>query len=143
MSSKTRIVVLHMKEIVYTILFAVFIIGLFLLLFFMFFPKTRETGGSIAAYHPGVYTSAFTVGNTDLTVEVTVTESEISSVRFSDLDDTVTAMYPLIQPAMEEIADQVTARQTLEGIELSADTPYTSQIIITAIDDALKKATVN
>ena len=61
-------------------------------------------------------------------------------IRFSNLDETVAAMYPLIQPAIEEIAEQVYEKQSLENIEYSQDNPYTSQIIINAINDALKKA---
>lgn len=38
MSSKTKIVVLHMKEIIYTVIFAVLAIVLILLLIFMFRP---------------------------------------------------------------------------------------------------------
>ncbi len=40
MSSKTKIVVLHMKEIIYTVIFAVLAIVLILLLIFMFRPDT-------------------------------------------------------------------------------------------------------
>ena len=76
----------------------------------------------------------------ELEVEVTVDENHINSIRFSNLDDTVTTMYPLIQPTMEEIADQICQTQSLENISYSSDNPYTSQIIINAIDDALKKA---
>ena len=69
-----------------------------------------------------------------------VAENHINSIRFSNLDDTVTTMYPLIQPTMEEIADLICQTQSLENISYSSDNPYTSQIIINAIDDALKKA---
>ena len=41
MSSKTKIVVLHMKEIIYTVIFAVLAIVLILLLIFMFRPEHR------------------------------------------------------------------------------------------------------
>lgn len=51
-------------------------------------------------------------------------------------------MYPLIQPAIENIAEQVYDSQSLENISYPEDNPYTSQVIINAIDDALKKATV-
>ena len=81
-----------------------------------------------------------TLGDKELEVEVTVDENHINSIRFSNLDDTVTTMYPLIQPTMEEIADQICQTQSLENISYSSDNPYTSQIIINAIDDALKKA---
>lgn len=140
MSSKTKIVVLHMKEIIYTAVFAVFAIILILLLLVMFLPKAKETGGKAANYQAGVYNSDLTLGNTALTVEVTVNESEITSIRFANLDETVTAAYPLIQPAIEEIAQQVIDTQSLENISYSEENPYTSQVILNAIKEALKKA---
>lgn len=143
MSSKTKIVVLHMKEIIYTAIFAVLAIVLVLLLLFMFLPKSKETSAGAEKYSPGVYTSELALGNTELAVEVTVTESEITSIRFANLDETVTAMYPLIQPAIEEITEQIINTQSLEDIQYSEDNPYTSQVIINAIDDALKKAAAN
>ena len=42
MSSKTKIVVLHMKEIIYTAVFAALAIILILLLVFMFLPKIKS-----------------------------------------------------------------------------------------------------
>lgn len=143
MSSKTKIVVLHMKEIIYTVVFAVLAIVLILLLVFMFLPKNKGTGTDAEKYVPGVYTSTVTLNNTALEVEVTVDESHINSVRFSNLDETVTTMFPLIQPAIEDIAEQVYDKQSLEDIQYSKDNPYTSQLIVNAIDEALKKAAVS
>lgn len=42
MSSKTKIVVLHMKEIIYTAVFVALGIILIILLTFMFFPKRKK-----------------------------------------------------------------------------------------------------
>lgn len=143
MSSKTRIVVLHMKEIIYTAVFAVFAIVLILLLLFMFLPKAKETNANAEKYTPGVYTSDLTVGSANLTVEVTVDKSSITSIRFANLDETVASMYPLIQPAIEDIAQQVIDTQSLENIQYSEENPYTCQVILNAIDEALKKAAAN
>lgn len=140
MSSKTKIVVLHMKEIIYTVVFAVLAIALILLLVFMFLPKSKEAKTDEEKYMPGVYTSTVTLNNTALEVEVSVDESHINSIRFSNLDETVTTMFPLIQPAIEDIAEQIYDTQSLENIQYSDDNPYTSQLIVNAIDDALKKA---
>ena len=140
MSSKTKIIVLHMKEIIYTAVFATLAVILILLLLFMFLPKNKEAKISEAEYMPGVYTSTVTLNNTAREVEVTVDESHINSIRFSNLDDTVAAMFPLIQPAIEDIAEQVYERQSLQDIQYSEENPYTSQIIIDAIEEALKKA---
>ncbi len=143
MHSKTKIIVLHMKEIIYTAVFVALAIVLILLLIFMFLPDSKKTGNSTQKYVPGIYTSDITLNNTALEVEVTVDESRINSIRFSNLDESITTMYPLIQPAIEDIAEQIYDTQSLENITYSSDNPYTSQIIVNAIGEALKKATAN
>ena len=140
MSSKTKIVVLHMKEIIYTAIFAVLAIILILLFLFMFLPEKGDSSADTTKYVPGIYSSSMTLNNTALEVEVTVDESHINSIRFSNLDESVETMYPLIQPTLEHIADQVYEQQSLESISYSEDNPYTSQVIVNAIDTALEKA---
>ena len=129
-----------MKEIIYTAVFATLAILLIILLLVMFLPKNKEAVSIEEKYMPGVYTSTVTLNNTALEVEVTVDESHINSIRFSNLDETVATMFPLIQPAIEDIAEQVYEHQSLENIQYSEDNPYTSQVIINAIEEALKKA---
>ncbi len=70
-------------------------------------------------------------------------ESHINSIRCSNLDETVTTMYPLFLPAVEDIADQVCETQSLENISYAEENTYTSQVILNAIDDALQKAKVD
>ena len=140
MSSKTRIVVLHMNEIIYTAVFALLGILLIILLAFMFFPKQKDSVDTDPRYVPGIYTSTVTLNNTNLEVEVVVDSSHINAIRFSNLDETVTTMYPLAQPTIEYIAEQIYETQSLENISYSEDSPYTSQVILNAIEDALKKA---
>ena len=143
MGSKTKIVVLHMKEIVYTAVFAAVGILLIILLAVMFRPDSgpQDTDAD-KQYTPGIYTSSLTLNNANLEVEVSVDESHINSIRFSNLDETVTAMFPLIQPAIEDIAEQVYETQSLDGVSLPEDTPYTSQMILDAIPEAVDKAAV-
>ncbi len=139
MSSKTRIVVLHMKEIIYTAIFVVLGILLIILLAFMFFPKQKNVNVE-KRYTPGIYTSTVSLNNTSLEVEVLVDDSHINAIRFSNLDESVATMYPLAQPTIEYIADQIYESQSLEDIAYSDDSPYTSQVILNAIKEALKKA---
>ena len=142
MSSRTRIVVLHMKEIIYTAIFAALAILLIILLIVMFRPSGKSAAsGEKKQYTPGVYTSTLTLNNTNLEVEVAVTDSEISSIRFSNLE-TVTTMFPLVQPALEDIADQICRTQSLENISFPEEAPYTSQLILNAVTQAVEKATV-
>lgn len=146
MSSKTKIIVLHMKEIIYTAIFAALGILLIILLVFMFRPdgkKKQADAGAQGQYTPVTYTSALTLNNTTLEVEVSVDESRINSIRFSNLDESVTTMFPLIQPAIEDIAEQIYETQSLEDIRLSEQTPYTSQVILDAIAETVEKAAVD
>lgn len=143
MSSRTKIIVLHMKEIIYTVVFALLAIVLILLLVFMFRPGRDSSHTEEARYVPGVYTSSMSLNNTALEVEVTVDESHINSIRFSNLDETVAAMYPLIQPEIENIAQQVYEQQSLEDVTLSQENPYTSQVILNAIREALEKGQIS
>ncbi len=142
MSSKTKIVVLHMKEIIYTAVFVALGIILIILLAFMFFPKKDKEVDSKKQYAPGIYTSTITLNNTNLEVEVVVDSSHINAIRFSNLDESVTTMYPLVQPTIEYIADQIYETQSLENISYNEDSPYTSQVIIHAIEDALDKGEI-
>ena len=66
--------------------------------------------------------------------------SHINSIRCSNLDDTVATMYPLFQPTVEQIAEQVIKSQSVENIAYSEENTYTSQVIMDAIEDALSKA---
>ena len=63
MNSKTKIIVLHMKEIIYTAIFIGLAILLICLLFIMFHPKKSETPARSASYIPGIYTSSLTLGS--------------------------------------------------------------------------------
>ncbi len=143
MGSRTKIVVLHMKEIIYTAVFAALAVILILLLVFMFHPGQKNNTQTTQKYTPGTYTSTVTLNNNDLEIEVSVDESHINSIRFSNLDESVTTMYPLIQPAIEDIAEQIYDSQSLENIQYSSDSPYTSQVIFHAIKDALDKAKIS
>lgn len=143
MGSKTKIVVLHMKEIIYTAVFAALGILLIILLIVMFRPDRRNTPDIKQKYTPGIYTSTLTLNNTNLEVEVSVDESRITSIRFSNLDESIATMFPLIQPAIEDIAEQIYETQSLDDIRLPDETPYTSQVLLDSISEALEKAAVD
>lgn len=142
MSSKTKIVVLHMKEIIYTAVFVALGILLIILLVVMFSPKQKDSVDTKPNFTPGIYTSSVTLNNTNLEIEVVVDDSHINAIRFSNLDESVTTMYPLMQPTIEYIAEQIYETQSLENISYNEDSPYTSQVILNGIKDALEKGTL-
>ena len=140
MSAKTKIVVLHMKEMIYTLIFAGLGILLILLLIFMFLPKESKKTVETMNYVAGVYTSTIQFNDNTIDVQVVVDESKIQSVSLVNLDETVTTMYPLMEPAVQEIASQVCEKQSTDNIAYSEDNPYTAMVILNAVKSALKKA---
>ena len=147
MSSKTKIVVLHVKELIYTGIFAVLGILLIILLIIMFLPKnekknavTTMTQTSTNTYVPGVYTTSLILNDNVVEIEVTVDEKNINSIRLVNLDEAVTTMYPLIQPSFESLASQIIVNQSLDGITYPDDSKYTSMILLNAISASIEKA---
>ena len=114
MSSKTKIVVLHMKEVIYTMIFIVLAIVLIGLLIFMFGPgKKNRQAEETAVYNPGVYTASIQLGGQTLDVQVAVDEDHINGVSLVNLDETVATMYPLLQSSMDSISQQICEDQSL------------------------------
>lgn len=146
MHQKTKIVVLHMKELIYTGIFVLLGILFIILLILMFLPKNKENTTALeaasATYVPGVYTASLILNNNAVDIQVVVDENNINSIQLVNLDEAVTTMYPLIEPAFEEIIDQIYEGQSLENITYSDDNKYTSSILLEAIGDSLEKAAV-
>lgn len=146
MSSKTKIVVLHLKELIYTGIFALFGILLIIMLIIMFVPKKGETSGTpesqTATYIPGIYTTSLIINDNVVDVEVTVDETNINDIRIVNLNDAVTTMYPLLEPAFDDLANQIRKNQSLENITYSDDNKYTSMVLFNAIKASLEKASV-
>lgn len=151
MSAKTKIVVLHMKELIYTGIFAVLGLLFLVLLIMMFLPdKEKETvststsepdvAETASLYIPGIYTTELVLGNQSIDVEVIVDKNTITSIRMVNLNDAVTTMYPLLQPTFDSICEQVYIQQSLENITYTADSKYTSLVLLEAIQNSLDKA---
>lgn len=142
MSAKTKIWVFHMKELIYTAVFIVLGIVFLLLLIFMFSPdrKTQAEAEIPSRYTAGIYTASMTLGGNPVEIAVTVDEDYISSIHFRQLDETVSAMYPLMEPALESLSEQICESQSLDNISYSEDSQYTSLMLMSAIRTALDKA---
>lgn len=143
MSAKTKIVVLHMKELIYTAIFIGLGILLIALLLFMFFPKKEKTDSTeTMKYVAGVYTSSVLFQDQTLEVQVIVDENRIHEISLLNLNDTVATMYPLVEPALKEVTDQILKTQSLENISYNADNQYTSIMLLNAVEQALDKAKI-
>lgn len=142
MSAKTKIVVLRMKELIYTGIFVGLAILLVVLFLAMFGGKDDEETAvtSSSNYIPGVYTASLSLSGQNLDVEVTVDSDEIRAIRLVNLDEAVTTMYPLMEPTLESLAAQILERQSTEGITYTDSTKYTSYVLLQAVQAALDKA---
>ncbi len=142
MSAKTRILVLKKREVIYTALFAALGIILILLLVLMFQPgkKTASPASSGRIYTPGVYTTPITLNQAVMNLEVRVNKDAIQSIRLVNLSETVASMFPLVEPALENIEAQVCSTQSTSNIYYEKNAQYTSQMLLYAIDEALSLA---
>ncbi|MDO4275460.1 MAG: hypothetical protein Q4D16_17470 [Eubacteriales bacterium] len=146
MSSKTKIIVLHMKEVVYTAIFVILAVILGVLMFFMFGPGKSSSSASSDAvnkYKAGVYNSSIVLNDNTFDVEVTVDADRIKSINLVNLSESTAAMFPLMEPALESLASQIYSTQSLENIQYSSDQKYTSMVLLNAIESAVKKAENN
>lgn len=142
MSGKTKILVFHMKELIYTLIFVALAVVLILLLIFMFGPGKEKDALPTSAYTAGVYTSTIEFQGQVIDISVAVDADHINSVSFVNLDETVATMYPLMETSMEALSQQICEKQSLEDVTYSEDSQYTSQMLLEAVEDALEKARI-
>ncbi len=141
--SKTRIVIVQLKEIIYTVIFVGLGILLILLLVFMFLPN-KDSGSDSSenepTYKSGVYTSELTLNGTTLNLEVVVDENHINSVRLINTSEAIKTMYPLIEPSLEQIEEQLSDNVAIDDVILSKDSQYTETLLLDAVEKTLEKA---
>lgn len=144
--SKTKIVVLQLKEIVYTAIFVALGIVLILLLIFMFVGKKDNTLADVnqqdsVKYTAGVYNTSLTLNDNVLNLEVVIDQNHINSVRLLNIDEAISTMYPLIEPSLSKIEQQLVSGVSLDELEYAEDSKYTQMLLVDAIKATLDKAT--
>ena len=169
MSANTKIVVLRRKELLYTGIFAALGV-LFIILLLMLLLPGKDTYASSGApdspdstaatempdnvadvsngavadtgntYIPGIYTTELILGSETVNVEVIVNDHAITSVSLADASEALTTMYPLLETTMESLNDQLCEMQDPEQVTYSAETRYTSLVLLEAVKASLEKA---
>ena len=161
MSSNPKIIVLKTREIIYTLLLLFLAVLLIVCLVLMFSGKlkkgevqsgpagqTQTQGAETAAgsgapeklFTAGVYTMPVTLGDSTVDVEVSVDQNHINAIRLVNLSESTAAAYPPVSPSLEHITSQILEKQTIEGITCPQENKYTSQLLLSAIAQALEKA---
>lgn len=96
---------------------------------------TAAENAGAGAYKAGTYTGTAKGRNGDITVEVTVTEDEVTSVVVKEHQETE----GIADPAIEKIPQRIVDGQSL-GIDAVAGATITSEAIVEAVADALGQA---
>lgn len=142
MGKSPKFMVFHLRELIYTVVFVLLGIVLVISLIFMFCnrnsdEKQKET--SSGQYEAGVYTSCVTLNGNPMEVTVTLDTNHINSITVDNISDTITTMYPLVEPAFEDIAKQIVDTQSVENIKFSEDSQYTYSMLYDAIVDTINQ----
>jgi hypothetical protein len=96
--------------------------------------------GTDNTYIPGIYTTELILGSETVNVEVIVNDHAITSLSLADPDETLTTMYPLLEPTMDSLSEQICETQDLSQVTYSAETRYTSLVLLEAVKASLEKA---
>lgn len=142
MSTKTKILVFKMKEIIYTIVFAVLAILLIILLVLIIKGHSKKNSESAkkSAFSPGIYEASIVLSSNPVNIEVVVDHEQIKSISMVNVSEAVTTMYPLISSSLTEIASQIVQNNSTENLVFNDENKYTSIILVNAINTALCKA---
>lgn len=146
---QTKILVLRKNRL---LIGALFVLLLILLLVLLLHDKRQEadnysallqeTYQAEATYHAGVYTSAISLNDSVLVLELVLDTNHINSVRLVNLEESVTTMYPLMEPALLSLSEQLVSGVSLEKVVLSDDKKYTQLLLMEVIKKTLEKAAV-
>lgn len=167
MSSNTKIVVLRSKELVYALVLLVISVLIIMTAVSLFVPQTqskKETKtereepqtdispqsvteyrdeNTTVRYVPGIYTSAIRLGSTNAELQITVDADHINSITLTNIDESVSTLYPLMQPTLDDLSAVILEKQTLDGISYTDENRYTAMLLMQAIRDTLDKAVIS
>jgi uncharacterized protein with FMN-binding domain len=139
----TRIFVLHKKELIKYGVIALVGLVIIVAALVLLIPRGGRGAayepGALARFIPGTYASTIVLHDKPVHVRVTVSENEILSVYMSDMADIQRTFYPLFEPRMRDLAEEVLRYQTAH-INPRTDYPVTTRILQDAVRTALQMA---
>lgn len=136
--SGTKFMVIKFKELLKTAIFAVLGVIIIIGLIYFFLPKTDRN----AKYEPGVYTSEFALNGETAEIQVTVDSKKIKSVELKNSSEAMPIFYPLVETTAKTLGTEIVKNQSLH-VKVSPHNPYTSELILGAVEHGLAQAAVN
>ena len=95
-----------------------------------------------ARYIPGLYNSDIRLSDYTLHLEVAVDRDCIKSVNITNLDEEILSMYPLIEPSLQAVSEQLIGGVAIDAVTINEDSKFTQMMLIEAIGSMLEKATL-
>ncbi|MDE5698279.1 MAG: hypothetical protein K2I96_12860 [Lachnospiraceae bacterium] len=102
--------------------------------------SSTSTSSAQNRYVPGIYSSTLLLGNTNVELQIAVDKNHINSITLTNLDESVTTLYPLMSPTLSELAAVILSEQSIDNISYGSENRYTSMLLMQAITEALDKA---
>ena len=140
----TKIMALHLGEIIKTLIFVIAGIAIVMLLINLFAPDRRistEAESARVLFIPGAYNISLQLSTGTVEIEVVVNEDSIVNVGFINLPEDQQVFYPLFKPTMEILRADILENQNL-AVSVPEDRLITGQVLLSAIDEALSRARV-
>lgn len=143
MGKNPKFMVFHLRELLYTVVFIILGIILVVSLILMFNSKSGQNKNETetdSLYKAGVYTSSITLNGNPMDITVTLDANHINSITMENVSDAIATMYPLVEPAFEDIANQIVDTQSVDNIQFSEDSRYTYTILYDEICSLIDSA---
>lgn len=133
--SKPKFMVFKLKDLWVPVI--VTIVAILMVVFFVSrFTATKPTFAPQQDYSNGDYVAKISLDNAEFNVAVSIHKNAITSVELRNMDERAKIMYPLFEPSMSYINDQVTKTQSLDIAEFS-QAKETTAFLMNAVKDAL------
>lgn len=94
-------------------------------------------------YVPGIYSTTLQLGSSTVELQIAVDKNHINSINLTNIDESITTLYPLMRPTLSELSAVILAEQSIENISYSDENRYTSMLLMQAITATLDKAIVS
>lgn len=106
---------------------------------------TTRTGAiyTTDTYVPGIYSSTLQLGSSTVELQITVDKNHINSINMTNIDESITTLYPLMRPTLSDLSAVILAEQSLDNISYNDENRYTSMLLMQAIKQTLDKAVVS
>lgn len=94
-------------------------------------------------YVPGIYSSTLQLGSSTVELQITVDKNHINSINMTNIDESITTLYPLMRPTLSKLSAVILAEQSIDNISYNDENRYTSMLLMQAITQTLDKAAVS